>query len=277
MPCFDRSPLGGLLAGLLLLALVGGCAPVVTSDGRLPAPAIEGEQLLAAWTAQAGRYQAVQGLAKVKVKTPKRSASGTQVIIAQRPGQLRAETLSPFGTTMLLLATDGTDLGVLVPSQNRYYFGQADAGNIGLFTKIPVGPVDLVNILLYNAPVKAFRKVAAWHLPDGGWVVGLSRWGGRQELVFDPQRRLIAMRYFEGGEPVLTINYNDFPEGGPVFPRQISLQLYKYDVEARMTFDEVELDRLPNPGLFQLEPPAGVETYDLDFILYSADEAVEQQ
>ena len=277
MPCTDRLPLWALLAGLFLLALLGGCAPVVTSDGRLPAPGIEGEQLLAAWTAQAGRYQAVQGLAKVKVKTPERSASGTQVIIARRPGQLRAETLSPFGTTLLLLATDGTDLGVLVPSQNRYYFGKADADNVGRFTKIPVEPITLVNTLLYDAPVLAFSKVTTWSLPAGGWVVELSRWGGRQELVFDSQRRLIAMRYFENGDPVLTIDYNDFPETGPVFPRQVGLHLYKYDVEARMTFEEVELDRSPAPGLFRLEPPVGVETYDLDFILYSTDKVGEKR
>ncbi len=257
--------------------MLAGCAPVVTSDGRRPAPAVEGEQLLTAWTAQAGRYQAVQGLAKVKVKTLERTASGTQVIIAQRPGQLRAETLSPFGTTMLLLATDGQDLGVLVPSQNRYYFGKADADNVGRFTKIPVEPVNLVNTLLYNAPVMAFSKVITWHLPAGGWVVELSRWGGRQELVFDSFRRLTAMRYFEGGEPVLTVDYTDFPEGGPVFPRQIGLQLFEYGVEASMKFEELDLDRLPPANLFRLDPPVGVETYDLDLILYSTDKAGERR
>ena len=232
---------------------------------------VEGERLLAGWTAQAGQYRSLQGLAKVRVKTPQGSKSGAQVIIARSPDKLRAETLSPFGTTMLLLATDGSDLGVLVPSQNRFYFGQADAENIGRFTKVPVRPDDLVDALLYNSPILSGGKVTAFRLPDGGWLLELSSWGRRQELVFDLRRRLTQVRYFDGRDPVLTVTYGDFPDDGPVFPRRIALELFRYGVEASMEFSELELNLDPRSDQFRLEPPPHVETYDLDLVLYDSD------
>ncbi len=260
-----------LLCCMLIVILLGGCAPVLKTDGRMSAPSIEGERLLTEWAAQAGRYQSLQGLAKVKVKTPQRSTGGTQVIIARRPAQLRTETLSPFGTTLLLLATDGANLGVLVPSQNRYYFGRADANNIGRFTRIPISADDLVNALLYNSPVLAFDDMKTWQLPDGSWLLELSSWGRRQELVFDPQRRLVEMRYFDGRQLILKLAYTEFPADGPVFPQRIEMDMLEYDVEASMEFSELELNRTLQPGLFRLDPPPSVEPYDLDQAPYSTD------
>ena len=257
-----RQLLGRLSIGLFLL--LAACAPLQPPDDGLPAPAGTAERLLADWAAQAGRYHSIRGLAKVRVKTPQRNVSGTQVVLAERPDRLRAETIGTFGTPLLLLATDGNDLGVLVPSRNSYYFGKADADNIGRFTRIPVAADTLVRALLYSAPVVAYDDVNAWLLTDGGWLVELSGGSNRQEMVFDARRRLVETRYFNSGQLMLKVAYAGFAGNDSEFPHSIDIHLAEYDVQASLEFSELDINQVLQPDLFRLQPPAGVEMHDLD-------------
>ena len=252
------------LLSLGLLLLLSACASLQPQDDRLPVPPGTGERLLAEWAVQAGRYHSLRGLAKVKVKTPQRNVSGTQVVLAERPDRLRAETLGTFGTPLLLLATDGTDLGVLVPSQNSYYFGKANADNIGRFTRIPVAVDTLVKTLLYSAPVFAYDDVNAWMLNDGGWLLELSSGSNRQEMVFDARRRLVETRYFNSGKLILEVAYAEFQGKDSEFPHRFDMNLVEYDIQASLEFSELETNQDLLPDLFRLKPPAGVEMHDLD-------------
>lgn len=250
---------------LCLLSLVYACAPLTPpQEGWLPAPPGQGEKLLAEWTARAGSFQALQGLAKVKVTTPEQTSGGTQVVIVRRPGRLRAETLSPFGTPLLLLATDGVDLGVSVPSQNRFYFGKANADNIGRFIRLPIRPVDLVNTLLYNSPVWSFDELTAWQRPDGGWLLKLTSPARHQELVFDARKRLVELRYFYAKKLMARVAYSDFLDQPRPFPQRIDMELIEPGISASLNFSELELDTQPKLSLFRLEPPPGAERINLD-------------
>ncbi len=247
--------------------LLAGCAPKVQPDGRILAQDRLGKEILDRWQSQADRYHALQGLAKVKLNSPDGSGGASQVLIARRPAQLRAETLGLFGTTMMVLVTDGRRLSAWVPPQNRYYQGRAEADNMGRFLKIPVMPELLVKALLYDVPIPEYVDLDAWQLTAGGWLIELTGWDWRQELRFDARRRLVAARYFDQGEAVAAIRYSDFPEQEPFFPHRMELTLHEADLEASLEFTELELNTDPDPGLFRLDPPASVERYDLDDIL----------
>ena len=251
----------------MVFLLLAGCAPKIQPDGRSPALSAQGREVLDRWQSQADRYQALQGLAKVKLESPDGSGGASQVLIARRPAQLRAETLGLFGTTMMVLVTDSRRLGVWVPPKNRYYEGRADAANVGRFLQIPVTPELLVKALLYDVPVPESVGLHAWTLAAGGWLLELTGWNWRQEMRFDARQRLVAARYFDQGEPLADIRYGDFPEAGPAFPHRIELTLHAAGVEASLEFTELELNTDPDPGLFRLDPPADVERYDLDAIL----------
>ena len=137
-----------LLAGWLLLLALSGCATLPRELSATPAGQEVGHSLLDDWLTRRGQYSTVQGVAKVRVQTAERTVTGTQVILAEAPDRLRAETLSPFGTPLLLLAADGTELGVLLPGDNLFYQGRATPENIGRFTRLPFRLADLVGILL---------------------------------------------------------------------------------------------------------------------------------
>lgn len=256
-----------LLPVLLITLLLAGCAPKVLPDGRIVTQDSQGERVLERWQARTAQFHSLQGLAKVKLEAPNGSGGARQVLIARKPARLRAETLGLFGTPMMMLTTDGDRLQVWTPPQNRYYVGRADAVNMERFLQIPVTPELLVDALLYNVPIPEYVDLNAWQLTAGGWLIELTGWDWRQELRFDAQTKLVEAKYFDRGEAVAAIRYGAFAVQEPFFPHRIELTLHQAEVEASLEFTELELNTEPAAHLFQLDPPASVERYDLDQLL----------
>jgi len=252
------------LALCLPLLVLSGCATLPVSQPGTLAAGETGRTLLAEWLQRSAQPQSVQGVAKVRVQTPQRTLNGTQVIVAGAPDQLRAETLSPFGTPLLVLAANGTQLAVLLPGDNLFYHGQATPENLGRFTRLPLRLADLVGILLSRPPLLAYQQLNAFTLADGGWRIELEAGQRRQFLRFDAALRLLEVHYLTAGELQLRLAYGDYAEAGDHLPRRIDLELPLQQTQARLLFDELELDRQFLPALFTLEPPPGATIIGLD-------------
>ncbi len=220
--------------------------------------------LIREWSESSGRVSSVQGLAKVKVHTPEKSLNGTQVILAEKPNRLRAETLSPFGSPLLLLAADGESLGVSLPSQNIFYTGQATSANLGRFIRIPLRLPDLISVLLYQPPMIDSLREEAFELQEGGWLLVHYRSQRRQELIFNHARQLVEVRYFDRDELFLKINYGEFAETGDRFPQHFGIELPERETTASLKFSDLEINGALRPGIFQLEPPVGATVISLD-------------
>jgi hypothetical protein len=201
----------------------------------------------------------MQGLAKVRVETPGNSLNGTQVVIVEKPDHLRAETLSPFGAPLLLLAADGVQLGVSVPQRNVYYTGAPPADNLASFVHLPLEPADLVDLLLYQPKLLEGWKESAFALREGGWL--LVRYGTlrRQELVFNPLRQLVEVSFFEDNDLVMKVTYAQFPAEGRPFPHQMSFAAPGRFTTVTLEFSDLETNGVLRPGLFRLTPPPGAK------------------
>lgn len=230
---------------------------------ELPVPAARGEALLAMWRERSAALQSLQGLAKVRVKTAQGSMSGTQVVIATKPNQLRAETLGPFGTPLLSLATDGEQLTVFLPGDNLFYAGEATAENFTRFTRMPLPPVVLVDILLWQPPLMGFEELTTFRSEDGGWRLLLVAGPLRQELSFDAAERLQSVRYFSGETPQLLVNYAGFTDA-VALPRQILLEQPPFAMQASLDFSELTVNQPLPAGCFSLVPPPGIRIVPLD-------------
>jgi hypothetical protein len=238
------------LALCLSLLVLSGCATLPASQPGTLAAGETGRTLLAEWLRRSAEPQSLQGVAKVRVQTPARTLNGTQVILAGAPDRLRAETLSPFGTPLLVLAANGTELAVLLPGDNLFYHGRATPENLGRFTRLPLR--------------LAYQQLNAFTLADGGWRIELEAGQRRQFLRFDAALRLLEVHYLTAGELQLRLAYGDYAEAGDHLPRRIDLELPLQQTQARLLFDELELDRQLLPALFTLEPPPGATVIGLD-------------
>lgn len=273
-PVYCRSSLFALFltisALFMILSLLVSCAPV---RPKLVGESVDqsfADGLMQEWFENSAQVTSVQGLAKVKVHTPEKTLSGTQVILAEKPNRLRAETLSPFGSPLLLLAADGKKLGVSLPSRNTFYTGEATAANLGRFVRIPLRLTDLVSVLLYQPPMIDALSEKAFELQKGGWL--LVRYGPsrRQELIFNHARQLVEVSYYKQDEfykqdeLFLKINYGQFPEDGSRFPQLFSIELPEAKTTASLKFSDLEINGTLRPGIFQLSPPAGATVISLD-------------
>ncbi len=252
------------LAGWLLLLTLSGCATLPRELSGTPAGQEVGHSLLDDWLTRRAQYRTIQGIAKVRVQTAERTVTGTQVLLAEAPDRLRAETLSPFGAPLLLLAADGMELGVLLPGDNLFYHGRATPENIGRFTRLPFRLADLVGILLARPPLIAYRQMHTWLLPDGGWRLELEAEPRHQELVFDASRRLVEVKYLSRGELQLQLGYNHFDTEQMDFPRRIELVLPLQNTRASLEFSELAAGRESPAGIFTLQPPPGATAVMLD-------------
>lgn len=252
-----------VLAGSLLL-MMAACAPRPVGPQRLAVDQEVAGRLLEAWRQRSAANISLQGIASARVETADGNFSGTQVLLAERPNLFRAESLSPFGTPLLILAANGDRLGVLLPTRNLFYTGAATAENLGRFSRLPLVPEDLVDLLLYRPPLLTDRVEAGYALPDGGWQLVLIAGERRQELFFDPAERLVRVLYAKGGRTLLEARYRAIGALVDDFPAEFAIDVPEFATRARLKFSELAINRSFQPGIFRLEPPAGAQVRELD-------------
>lgn len=256
-----------MLTTLLMIAgLLAACAPVRPDIIGAPLSQSFAESLMRDWQESSGKVNSLQGLAKVQVQAPLNSLQGSQVLLAEKPDHLRAETLSPFGSPLLLLVADGDNLGVSLPSQNLYYTGAANAENLNLFVHMPLPPADLVGALLYQPPLINAWKEEVYALQQGGWLLVRQGTSLRQELVFDPDRRLVEASFYENNDLSLKISYSKIELQDVWFPRRLTLEVPATHATITLDFTDLALNTAMRPGVFQVTPPPGAKT------VYLADE-----
>lgn len=246
------------------MCALAGCASLPPNLRVSPSTPEVGRSLLEGWFSRGAGHQTLQGVARVRVKNAERSVSGSQVVLAEVPDRLRAETLSPFGTPLLVLAANGAELSVLLPGDNRFYRGQTSPANLGRFTRLPLRLDDLVGILLAQPPLVNSQDVTTYLLQGGGWQVELTDGVRRQELQFDASRQLADVRYFYRGELQLHLAYNAYQGEFPGIPRRIDLVLPRQSTEASLVFSEITVGGAILPSLFSLAPPPDAVVVNLD-------------
>jgi len=136
------------VAGLALAAVVLlGCqrAPV----HRFPTAGAALERLRASTSCN----RAVQGEARLSFSGEGRRLSGRVLYLAHAPGELRFDVFSSFGVTLSTLTSDGARFSLLDLEQRAFIHGKASVCNVERFTRVPVPPDALVELLRGRPPV----------------------------------------------------------------------------------------------------------------------------
>ena len=247
---------------LLLCLALAACAP---RPARPLALAPASTSFLLAVVSESGRaFNSLRGLAKVKVTSSGRTIGATQVLLAEKPDRLRAETLSPFGQPLLVLVTDGRKLSVLAPGERRFYQGPATFRNLERFTGLPLRLPDLVQTLLYQVPVIAATQKSVSVTDDGRYRLTLQALDSRREVFFfDENKRLVEMDYYAGGQLEFKVNWSRFAAEPQPFPLAATLNMPRQQTVASLLFTELKINVVIPAERFTLMPPAGVSIIDL--------------
>ena len=240
------------LAGLALLVLacrtpgVPELRPVQGEEARI-------ERWLGDARADAAQRTSVRALGKLRLHGPGGSSRVKQVIVAERPGRLRLESLNFLGQTASLLVTDG--------ERYAFYDGQAiERGRV-----FP----DLLRdtIGLDVAPAEAVALlVAAPALPSGTpraiFALGDDRvaWFDLERVRFARDGALRAVQTIDESGQVrwLAEYYGWGPAQGGRYPHRMVFSFPRSELRAELELEEVELNPALDAALFSL-PPEGSE------------------
>jgi hypothetical protein len=97
--------------------------------------------------------RAVQGEANLSFSGGGRRLAGRLLYLAHAPAELRFDIFSSFGVTISTLTSDGRRFSLLDMEQRAFVTGASSACNVQRFTRVPVPPEALVELLRGRPPV----------------------------------------------------------------------------------------------------------------------------
>jgi hypothetical protein len=175
-----------LALGLMLPA--AGCASAPPS--RFPDAASVLERMHQSYACSRG----VRAEAKLDYFGDEGRARGNVMYQAALPDSLRFDVYSPFGVTLATLTSDGKDFALYDFREKSFLHGPANTCNVARFTRVPVPPHALAQLLRGEAPVLVHEPAQAnlsWSsglFSAGRYVVEIrSKYQARERIELVPR------------------------------------------------------------------------------------------
>lgn len=228
------------------------------------------QQILLKFKEGEGTPTGLRGIAKIKVESPDEKFSVKEIVIAKRPQCLRLETLTPLGHPEFFAATDGRELFLFSPSENKFYQGIASNKNISSLLHINLSLEETVSIILGKVPLIDYDAEQVEDRVKGDLcILKLSSKDERFTQVLKinlNNQKVVASETYSGGEGlILSIKYGGYARiGEMLFPREIIVSLPQDKTILKINYKKIELLSEINPAEFKLTPPEGVEIVTLE-------------
>jgi hypothetical protein len=169
--------------------------------------------------------------------------------VTAAPDRVRFDVVSPFGPTLSTLAANGQRFTFANLRERQFIHGPANACNLARFTRVPLAPHALLDLLRGDAPVLVHRPAHASIAWKGSrYVIDIpSTRGARQTLELEPVPEDFERPWREQRLRVLGVSVE-----------QLGVPLYSIDLDdhapARTAPPQVDPDGLEPPM-----PPSGPE------------------
>ncbi len=243
---------------LLWLIMAGcvaaGCAGL-SSFGAAP----NADAVLAALVRDDGAIHTLRGSARLDVTGPE-TGSAHQVIAIALPDRARLETLTPVGTTALMVAIRGEELRVHSPIRKEFGVGPATAETLGRLVRVPVPPAFLLRLLAGLPPfpvrpndprTKTSAEGSALRIDavEGVWWERLLTGEGDPSIVRGELGQAAGM--------LIRFGFDDRrPAGEAQFPFVIWAEDAASGARLTLTYERVRLNLPVEDNLFELPTPS---------------------
>ena len=212
----------------------------------------------------------LKGIARIKVESPDEKFSMKELVIAKRPDCLRLETLSPLGHPEFFAVTDGKELFLFSPSENKFYHGMASPENISVFIPLNLRLEEIVSILLGKVSLIDYDTDQAECQVEGDfYVLRLFTKDGRLKQVLKISlsgQKVVESKTYEREEGlILAVKYGHYESmEGELFPKDISISMPHDKTKVNVRYKKIEFFSEINSTEFRLIPPQGVEVIILE-------------
>jgi len=251
--------------GLIWLALSallwgGGCRalPPAPPPAAVPSP----EALLSRLRSRQPQVQAFQAKGRLTFLSPQQNYSGTALLTGRLPASLKVNVLDFLGRTVLSFATDGAEVLVLDPRENRLLSGPATPKNLAAFIPPNVSLPQALRLLLGVLPLSPgppdhFEYQAA----TGRYLLEWRQAGALSERLWVEAQGLnpVHEEWFDGApEPRFTAELANFGALAPDLPEKLTLKTTSPKIELRLVYRDLKLNPPLTPADLTLTLPPGV-------------------
>jgi hypothetical protein len=227
-----------------------------------PVAAISSEDLLARLQARQKQVQSFQAKGRITFLSPEQNYSGTALLAGRLPASLKVSVLDFLGRTILSFATDGAEVKVLSPGENKVFHGPATPGNLAAFIPPTVSLPQALRLLvgalpLSPGPPQNFEYEAA----TGRYRLEWRQDGALTERLYVAAQGLypVLEEWFGGApEPRFTAELANFGALAPDLPEKITLKTSAPKKEMRLVYRDLKLNPVLAPADLTLATPAGV-------------------
>lgn len=199
---------------------------------------------------------------------------GKVLILAQRPGRLRMEGLSPTDDSVSILATDGERFTSYQRGQSTCWVGRACPANVGRFASVPLSSDELVGVLLGRPPIiphdgltmKWDAAVGAYRLEltGGSSDLGMARGRTQRIWVAHGDGRIVRTALLEDGKTKVDVSYSEFKRiGERLLPGRLDVKLAREETDLRLEYRDIDLKTALEPAAFVFECPASTSLEEM--------------
>jgi len=243
-----------LLSNLALALVVAGCATAAPPPG--PPLADEVRRLVALLTLRRDEFSDLRTLSEVTVRRGTAVQRFAGALLVKPPASARFEALSPFGQPFLVVAmSDGTLTSYNVV-ENSALTGPVGEKTSGRWLGVPLGPEDIVGLLLGRVLPPA-GMTAAEILPadDAGPSIQMVGHDRTERVWMDFETGEARKVEISGGRHTLIVDYR--PEPSRDLPAEIHAIAPGTGFEATVRYRQPAIATGIDAERFRLTVPQG--------------------
>jgi hypothetical protein len=232
-----------------------------------PVAAISSEELLARLKARQEQVQAFQAKGRITFLSPRQNYSGTALLRGRLPAALKVDVLDFLGRTILSFATDGAEVKVLSPRENKVFQGPATPRNLAAFIPPAVSLPQTLRLLVGALPLSPGPpQNCEYEAATGRYRLEWRRGEALTERLWVAAQGLVPVKeewFGAGPEPRFTAELANFGALAPGLPEKITLKTTAPTMELRLTYGDLKVNPPLTPADLTLASPPGVVTVPL--------------
>jgi outer membrane lipoprotein-sorting protein len=247
------------LACLLVALAAAGCRTIPPPP---PVPRIaSASELLYLLKARQAGVESFQAKGRLTLLAPGRSYSGTGRLKGRLPSALRVDVLDFFGRSLLNFASDGRQVEVLFPRENKLFYGPATPGNLAAFVPPGVTVSQALKVLTADLPLSAGEpaEMRRESEPEVYLLIWRNTNGSLKERLWVDGQSLYPVKeewYGDDGRLSFTAELSDFASDRP---QHIKLKTTTPETELRFAFQDMQLNPSLDPADLHVPQMPGVE------------------
>jgi hypothetical protein len=245
---------------LAAILLTGGCRTLPPTPP--PAVVTSPEELLSRLQSRQQQIKAFQAKGRLTFLSPRENYSGTALLAGRLPASLKVDVLDFLGRTILIFATNGTEVQVLSPRENKLFRGPATTRNLAAFIPPSVSLPQAVRLLVGDLPFSSGPPTHFEYLPASRrYLLEWSQDGALVERLWVATSGFYPVQeewYGGAPEPRFTAELADYGALTPGLPEKITLKTTTPKIELRLVYRRLTLNPSLTPADLTLKPPPGV-------------------